>query len=45
VYDPARLVVEPAGTLTIAFDSDSHGYMTYVLDGVDQTRAITRQPF
>ena len=44
-YDPSRLVVEPAGTMTLAFDHESDGYMTYVLDGVDQTRAITRQPF
>lgn len=45
VYDPTRLVAEAAGTMTLIFDSESNGYMTYVLDGVDQTRAITRQPF
>jgi hypothetical protein len=45
VYDPSRLVVEQAGTLTIAFDSESDAYMTYMLDGVEQTRSITRQPF
>lgn len=45
VYDPSRLVLELAGTLTLAFDNESNGYMTYTVDGVEQTRAITRQPF
>jgi hypothetical protein len=45
VYDPSRLVLELAGTVTLAFDSESNGYMTYTVDGVEQTRAITRQPF
>ena len=45
VYDPSRLVLELAGTMTLAFDSESNGYMTYTVDGVEQTRAITRQPF
>ena len=44
-YDPSRLVIVPAGTMTLAFDNESNGYMTYVVDGVEQTRAITRQPF
>lgn len=44
-YDPSRLVVEPAGTMTIAFDNESNAYMTYVIDGVEQTRSITRQRF
>jgi hypothetical protein len=44
-YDPARLTVEPAGTMTIAFDNDSTAYVTYVLDGINATRSITRQPF
>jgi hypothetical protein len=38
-------VIEPAGTMTLAFDNESNGYMTYVVDGVEQTRAVTRQPF
>lgn len=45
VYDPARLTVERTGTMTIAFDSESNAYLTYVLDGVEATRSITRQPF
>jgi len=44
-YDPARLTVERAGTMTLALDSEIGGYLTYVIDGVEQTRAITRQPF
>jgi hypothetical protein len=44
-YDPARLAVERAGTMTIAFDNANSAYVTYVLDGVEQTRSITRQPF
>jgi hypothetical protein len=45
VYDPARYTVELAGTMTLALDNESNGYLTYVIDGVDQTRSITRQPF
>jgi hypothetical protein len=45
VYDPTRFTVEVAGRMTLALDSEIGGYLTYVIDGVEQTRAITRQPF
>jgi hypothetical protein len=44
-YDPSQLVVERVGTMTIAFDNQNDAYLTYVIDGVEQTRSITRQPF
>lgn len=44
-YDPARLSVTRAGSATFEFSGASAGTFTYTLDGVTQSKAITRQVF
>ena len=44
-YDPAAFSIQPVGTVTFAFTDLSHAVMTYTIDGVTQSKAITRQPF
>ena len=45
VYDASALVVTPVGTLSIAFGDPDNATMTYTVDGVTQTKAITRLLF
>ena len=44
-YDPARLVVESAGTLTFTFADGNAANMRFVVDGVEASVAIARQSF
>jgi len=44
-YNPSSLVVTQAGTLTFTFSSANAGSVTYTLDGITQTKPISRQPF
>ncbi|HUI99687.1 MAG TPA: hypothetical protein VLY46_05585 [Usitatibacter sp.] len=44
-YDPSALLATPAGSVTFSFTDLSHAVMTYTIDGVTQSRPITRQPF
>jgi chitodextrinase len=44
-YDASALVVTPAGTLTLTFGDANTATMTYTVDGLTQTKAITRIPF
>jgi chitinase len=45
VYNASALVVLPAGTLTLTFTDANTATMTYTVDGLTQTKAITRLPF
>lgn len=44
-YDPARLTVTPVGSMAFSFTSNSAASLRYVVDGVEGTVALTRQPF
>jgi hypothetical protein len=44
-FDPARVVVTDAGTATLTFTNGNAGTFAYTLDGVEQSKAITRQIF
>ena len=44
-WNPARVGVAEAGRMTLAFDDDTHGTFSYTLDGVTQTKRITRQVY
>ena len=44
-YDPSRFQITPAGTVTFTFGADGRSAgMTYTLDGLSGSNAITRQP-
>ena len=45
VYDPTRLRVTRAGTLSLKFTDQDSATMTYTVNGVTQSKTITRQPF
>jgi len=44
-FDPARVTATKVGTATIDFSSYSAATFTYSVNGVTQTKAISRQPF
>jgi hypothetical protein len=44
-YDPARFSIAAAGTAAFDFSGPSDATFTYTLDGVTQSKAITRQVF
>jgi chitinase len=44
-YNPAALVVTQAGTLSLTFSDANTATMTYTVDGLTQTKSITRLPF
>ena len=44
-WDPAKVTRMPAGNVTFAFGDASNGTMTYTLEGVTQSKAITRIAF
>ncbi len=46
-FDPSQIVVTPAGTGTVEFDTQAYGraQMRFTVDGVTFQKAITRQPF
>jgi chitodextrinase len=44
-YSPAALVVAEVGTLSITFTDPNNASMTYTVNGVTQTKAISRLPF
>jgi hypothetical protein len=44
-FDPARVVATPVGTLTLSFANGSSGTFAYVVNGVAQSKPITRQVF
>jgi chitinase len=44
-YNPSALVVTQAGTLTLTFTDANTATMTYTVDGLTQTKPLTRLPF
>jgi hypothetical protein len=44
-WDPARVGIAAAGHVTLVFSDDDNGSFTYTLDGVSQSKPISRQVF
>ncbi|HUP96996.1 MAG TPA: hypothetical protein VM073_03600 [Usitatibacter sp.] len=44
-YNPAALVPQAVGTVTLTFQDANHATMSYTVEGVTQSKAIVRQPF
>jgi hypothetical protein len=44
-FDPAHVTATPVGTGTLTFTGADHGTFAYVVRGVAQTKAITREVF
>jgi hypothetical protein len=44
-YDPSAMHAQAVGSVTFAFSDIGHAVMTYTIDGVTQSKPITRQPF
>jgi len=44
-FNPSQVVATPVGTLTISFASGNAATFAYVVNGVSQSKAITRQVF
>ncbi len=44
-YDPAALAPQAVGSVTFTFHGANTATMSYTVDGVAQSKAITRQPF
>ncbi len=44
-YDASALAATAAGNVTFSFTDPSHAVMTYTIDGITQSKPITRQPF
>jgi hypothetical protein len=44
-WDPARVLRTPVGQVSFAFSDANNGTMSYTVDGITQTKAITRQVF
>lgn len=44
-YSPASFVATSVGTVTFTFSDASNATMTYTIEGVSGSKAITRQPF
>lgn len=43
--DPARVTRTPAGSVTFSFSDASNGVMSYTVDGVTQSKPITRMVY
>jgi hypothetical protein len=44
-FDPAKVHATAAGTVTLSFTDGDNGTLTYSVNGVNSTKAITRQTF
>jgi hypothetical protein len=44
-FDPSTVTRTPVGTMTLTFTSSDSAAMSYTIDGVTGSKAITRQPF
>ena len=44
-FDGTKVQVSTAGTVTVSFTDPSNGTLTYTVNGVSGTKAITRQLF
>ena len=44
-FNPSRVVATPVGTPTLSFASGDAGSFAYIVNGVSQTKPVTRQVF
>jgi hypothetical protein len=44
-YNPAALVPQPVGTVTLTFHDANNATMSYSVEGVTQSKSLVRQPF
>jgi hypothetical protein len=44
-YDPAAFRAQAVGNVSFTFTDMNNAVMTYTIDGVTQSKALTRQPF
>jgi hypothetical protein len=44
-WNPAQVAVVPVGTATLTFSDADNGIFAYVVDGISQSKPITRQVF
>jgi hypothetical protein len=44
-FDPSRVTHSPVGTATVTFTDGAHATFAYTLNGVSQTKALTRFVF
>jgi hypothetical protein len=44
-YDTTQFKVNKVGTMTVDFEDANKAVMTYVINGVTQTKVIVRQPY
>jgi len=44
-FDPSKIVLSPVGSLSLMFSDGNDGAMTYTVNGVAGSKAITRQVF
>ena len=44
-WDPAKVIRTPAGQVSFAFGDANNGTMTYTVDGITQSKTITRQVY
>ena len=44
-FDPTKVIETPVGTYTLSFSDGANGTFAYTVNGVAQTKAITRQVF
>ena len=44
-FDPAKVVGKPVGELRLAFADGNHATFAYTVDGISQSKSITREIF
>lgn len=44
-FDPAKVVATPAGTATFTFNDGNSALFAYQVNGIAQTKVITREVF
>jgi hypothetical protein len=44
-WDPAKVLRTPAGQVSFVFSDANNGTMTYTVDGITQSKAITREVY
>ena len=44
-FDPAKVIGTPVGTATFAFADGNHATFTYTVNGITQTKTLTREIF
>ena len=44
-YDPSKFKVNPVGTMSLTFIDQDNVTMSYTINGITQSKVITRQPY